>query len=88
MSNDSIERNEALTSKVARLQAALMALDADLASARKALALSVHETLYEGGGVPDAAQAMTALLDQAVGDYVFALHEAVDAFASAAPGPS
>jgi hypothetical protein len=31
---------------------------------------------------------MDAALDQAAGDYLFALHEAVDAFRSAAPGPS
>lgn len=88
MADDSIERNEALTAKVAQLQAALRALDGDLANARKALALSVHELFLEGGGDPAAAVAMDAALDQAVGDMVFALHEAVDAFGSAAPGPS
>lgn len=86
--DESIEANNRLGEKVQRLQQALMALDQDMAAARKALALSVHELLMEGGGDPSAGSAMDASLDQATSDYLFALHVALDAFTAAASGRS
>lgn len=85
---DEVSTNEAVAAKVALLQRALEALDGDLAKARTALAIGVHELFREGAGDPAAAEPMNAALDLAVGTYIFDLDEALAGFRASAPGPT